>query len=163
VFIKGQQVSVFKLVLPEDITGTIRELCTYAKIQSAGFDAAGRTSRLLGVVGLLLPIEGGNRTLLCSGICPRYSSGRQKWLNQISYSLERLHAHRIIRGDEKPDSVLIDAHDDAYLIDLGGGYTQPWADDKLSNTVEGDLQALQRITDYVLNAIIFWSQGMNPF
>jgi hypothetical protein len=45
----------------------------------------------------------------------------------------------LIWEDEKPNNVLIDVHDDAYLVDSGGGYTKGWVDKELMNTQEGDL------------------------
>ena len=37
-------------------------------------------------------------------------------------------------GRRKPDNILIDAHNDAYLIDFGGGYMDGWEDKELVNT-----------------------------
>lgn len=54
-----------------------------------------------------------------------------------------------VLGDVKPDNVLIDTQDDAYIIDFGGGYTRGWVDKELANTAEGDLQGLQRISEFL--------------
>lgn len=74
---------------------------------------------------------------------------RRKWLDQITRSIEGLHACGVVWGDAKPDNVLIDSQDDAYLIDLGGGYTKGWVDQEVANTVEGDLQGLQRVSEFL--------------
>lgn len=159
VFVRGHA-CFFKLVFPGDLNSTLREFNAYTKIQSAKFDDTVRTSRLHGVVqdettgriiGLLLSyISCDNQTLLCVGRHPMFSSFRQKWLDQISYTITSLHAHGIVWGDGKPDNVLIDTSNDAYLVDFGGGYTQGWVDKEHANTIEGDLEGLRRITDYLL-------------
>ncbi|KAJ5226523.1 hypothetical protein N7468_007748 [Penicillium chermesinum] len=136
------------------------ELETYSKIQSRLTSKPLNTSRLLGIVripssgrivGLLLSYiesrEG--KTLLCIGKDPQYVSMSQKWLSQITQSIEGLHSCGAVWGDAKPDNVLIDAQYDAYLIDFGGGYTRGWVDKELSNTAEGDLQGLQRISEFL--------------
>ncbi|RJE20507.1 Protein kinase domain protein [Aspergillus sclerotialis] len=157
VFVKGHA-CFFKLVFPGDVNSTLREFNAYTKIRSAKFDATVRTPRLHGmvqdeatgrIVGLLLSYINCDRTLLCAAEHPMYSSLRQQWLDQISHTLANLHAHGIIWGDGKPDNVLIDTNNDAYLVDFGGGYTQGWVNKECATTVEGDLQALGRITNYL--------------
>lgn len=160
VYIKGQLASFFKLVLPGDSGSTLKELSAYAKIHAAQLGANVRTSRLLGIVkdepttrivGLLLSyIECDDYTTLhCAKNGPEHALLRQKWIQQITCSLRELHAHGIVWGDAKPDNILIDKHDDAYLIDFGGGYTNGWVDKEPSNTIEGDLQGLERIVHFV--------------
>lgn len=162
VYIQGQQIQVafLKSIGAGDVNNMCRELEAYTKIQSALFSKPINTSRLLGVVripssgrivGLLLSyIESkDNKTLLCMGKDPRYGSMRHKWLSQITQSIEGLHMCGAIWGDAKPDNVLIDTQYDAYLIDFGGGYTRGWVDEELANTAEGDLQGLQRISEFL--------------
>lgn len=159
VYINGQDACFFKQILPGDISMTVTEISTYAKIHSAKLGEDVHVSRCLGVVkdeaasrivGLLLSyIECENKTLLCAGRGPEQSALRQKWLKQITHSLHELHARQITWGDAKPDNVLIDVHDNAYLIDFGGGYTRRWVDKELVNTIEGDLQGLGRIAEHL--------------
>ncbi|OJJ66271.1 hypothetical protein ASPBRDRAFT_49161 [Aspergillus brasiliensis CBS 101740] len=159
VYINGQQLAFLKSVGAGDVNSTCRELKAYAKIHSTSLSVAINTCRLLGIVqipssgrivGLLLSyIACDNRTLLCTGKDPQYASLRQKWLDQVTRSIERLHSCGVVWGDAKPDNVLIDIQDDAYLIDFGGGYTRGWVDAELANTAEGDLQGLQRLSEFL--------------
>ncbi|KAJ4116188.1 hypothetical protein NW768_011161 [Fusarium equiseti] len=73
----------------------------------------------------------------------------QKWIVQISQTIERLHEHGIVWGDGKPNNIVIDEKDDAWLIDFGGGTTEGWVDGELSETIEGDNQALRRIIKFL--------------
>ncbi|KAJ5934622.1 hypothetical protein N7466_004169 [Penicillium verhagenii] len=162
VYIQGQhiQVAFLKSVGAGDVNSICREISAYTKIQSALLSKPINTSRLLGIVripssgrivGLLLSyIESkDNKTLLCMGKDPQHVSMGQKWLSQITQSIEGLHVCGAVWGDAKPDNVLIDTQFDAYLIDFGGGYTKGWVDKELANTAEGDLQGLQRISEFL--------------
>ncbi|KAF1961265.1 hypothetical protein CC80DRAFT_234307 [Byssothecium circinans] len=111
------------------------------------------------LVGLLLSyIECGNTTLSCAALQWKRTA-RDKWLMQIKHSLEGLHAREIVWGDAKPDDVLIDVRDDAYLVGFGGGYTRGWVDEELVNTREGDLQGLRRTADYLMELSVYWKFG----
>ncbi|KAJ5256818.1 hypothetical protein N7478_012922 [Penicillium angulare] len=138
VYIQGQKVAFFKPVGAGDVNSTCRELKAYARLKSTTFSEAIYTCRLLGIVhlpssgliaGLLLSyIDCNNTTLLCIGEDLQYISMRQKWLTQITRSIEGLHMCGAVWGDAKPDKVLIDTQYDAYLIDLGGDYSKGWVD-----------------------------------
>jgi len=73
----------------------------------------------------------------------------QKWILQIIQTIERLHEHGIVWGDGKPNNIVIDEKDDAWLIDFGGGTTKGWVDAELAETIEGDKQALRRIAEFL--------------
>lgn len=159
VFIHGlPKPSFFKLVYSGDAGITpLRELLTYSKIHMAKFDATVRTSRLDGLVqddsgqvmGLLLSyVDCRGATLRCiinNGRDPKNSEFRQKWVDQISHTLKRLHSHDIVWGDAKAANVLIGVNGDAYLIDFGGGYTKGWVEKEMANSIDGDLQGLESI------------------
>ncbi|CZS90903.1 uncharacterized protein RAG0_01781 [Rhynchosporium agropyri] len=50
---------------------------------------------------------------------------------------------------DQADNVLMDADDDAWLIDFGGGWTKGWVDENLAGTLEGDMQAVGKIQDFL--------------
>lgn len=160
VFIHGRpQPSSFKIVYGGDAGIILKELLAYSKIHTAPFYASIRTSRLDGLVqdddghvlGLLLSYIDCHGTTLCciDGCDPKYSEARQKWINQISHTLKYLHSHHIVWGDAKAANVLADINGDVYLIDFGGGYIESWVEKDLSNSIDGDLQALENIRQYL--------------
>jgi tRNA A-37 threonylcarbamoyl transferase component Bud32 len=70
--------------------------------------------------------------------------------------VHQLHTAGIVWGDAKPDNVLIDYNNDAWLIDFGGGYTNGWVPKEFSGSVEGDLYALQKIDKFVKSGEVSW-------
>jgi len=70
---------------------------------------------------------------------------RKRWVAQIGNTVSELHGHGIIWEDAKPANVIIDEHDDAWLIDFGGGFTPRWVDELVAESVEGDMQAVGRM------------------
>ncbi|KAF5672800.1 hypothetical protein FHETE_3634 [Fusarium heterosporum] len=72
---------------------------------------------------------------------------RQRWSSQISDIIRYLHEHGLIWGNAKPDNIIIDEEDDAWLVDFGGGYARGWMDKDLTETKEGDEQALAKIEE----------------
>ncbi|KAJ5213513.1 hypothetical protein N7449_000682 [Penicillium cf. viridicatum] len=160
VFIHSQpQPSFFKIVYGGDIGITVREILTYSKIRIAKFGSPILTSQLEGLVqdddgytmGLVLSyINCDGATLNCiDGYDPKFSELRQKWVDQIPHTIKPLHSYNIIWGDAKAANVLIDANEDAYLIDFGGGYTEGWVEKEKSDSIEGDLQGLENIKRYL--------------
>jgi serine/threonine protein kinase len=72
---------------------------------------------------------------------------RKLWADQIGGALEMLHDQDIIWGDAKADNILIDAQENAWMVDFGGSYTVGWVDEDKAGTVEGDMQGLAKIMD----------------
>ncbi|EXJ82201.1 hypothetical protein A1O3_06014, partial [Capronia epimyces CBS 606.96] len=68
---------------------------------------------------------------------------------QIAQDLARLHQSGIVWGDVKPENVLIDKAAHAWLVDFGGSSTDGWVDKHLAETVEGDLQGLRRLGEFL--------------
>lgn len=76
------------------------------------------------------------------------TSQRRIWRRRIEDTIAILHKHGIVWGDVKPENILV--HDDhVSIIDFGGGWTDGWVDEQLMETVEGDLQGLQRLVQFL--------------
>ena len=104
------------------------------------------------VVGLLrewIPSSTRGRTLANVGVSTVPQATRQRWAAQIRKTLDQLHAIGVIWGDGKPGNVIIDQDDQAWLIDLAGGWTEGWVEPDLTGTVEGDHQALSNIVKFL--------------
>jgi hypothetical protein len=132
-----------------------RELDAYKKIDAADLGNL-KISRLHGLVreddrrlfGLLLSYIDGQP--LTHAIIPGVPQPLlQQWVEQITLVVTQLHEAGIVWGDAKPDNVLIDASNDAWIIDFGGGYTEGWVDSDLAGTEEGDNQGLYRIVEFL--------------
>ena len=74
---------------------------------------------------------------------------RQKWMAQIEETVQQLHSKGISWGDVKPENVLIDTDDNAWVIDFGGGYNSRFVDKEVVETVDGDLQGLTRLREFL--------------
>ncbi|CVK92027.1 uncharacterized protein FMAN_07044 [Fusarium mangiferae] len=153
-------IAFLKLVRRGDKQSLKNELDTYGKIDRAELDNKMRISRLHGLVrnndgvtfGLLLTyIDCGRVTLSCALKPETEVSLRAKWAAQIQEAIIQLHDAGIVWGDAKPDNILIDVNEDAWLIDFGGGYTEGWVPKILVGTVEGDRIALEKILEYIRN------------
>lgn len=156
VAIKHGRSFFFKAYDPADSGRIQQELHKYAEIKQAGlYDM--RISQLHGLVrddtgtvlGLLLTYIESASTLACA-IGPNVSKPlREKWTQQITETLKCLHDANIIWGDAKPNNILVDIQDDAWIIDFGGGYTEGWVDRVLAETIAGDEQGLSRIISFI--------------
>ncbi|KAM0720538.1 hypothetical protein Q7P37_004674 [Cladosporium fusiforme] len=134
-----------------------RELETYADIERAGLTGA-RISRLGGLVsdsgaiwGLLLNyIETDPYVVTLRDALKAASSPvREQWIEQVTTTLTQLHSGGVFWGDAKPENILIDTDNNAWIIDFGGGYTEGWVDENLAGTIEGDEQGLARIIEFM--------------
>lgn len=76
------------------------------------------------------------------GTQPRIVS---EWIRQVRQTVEALHRNDIIWGDVKPENVLIDRDENAWVLDFGGGWTDGWVSERLHDTKEGDLEGLNNI------------------
>ncbi|GKU09159.1 unnamed protein product [Fusarium langsethiae] len=158
VFLNDGTIAFLKLVRRGDKQFLKNELDTYRKIDRAQLDNKLRISRLRGLVqnndgvifGLLLTyIDCGRVTLSCSVQPGTQVAQREKWVAQIQEIVGQLHDAGIVWGDAKPDNILIDRNQDAWVIDFGGGYTEGWVPKSLAGTMEGDRIALKKIVDYI--------------
>lgn len=159
VTIDGETPYFFKAYGPEDYASAPREIANYKAIEDAGLDTDLRISRLHGIVrdedsgkvfGVLLTfIDCGGMTLQYA-IKPDTDLGlREQWARQVTDTLLCLHERSVLWADVKPDNVLIDRRNNAWLIDFGGGYTEGWVDKDVAGTLEGDLQGLVRILQFL--------------
>ncbi|CCT68140.1 uncharacterized protein FFUJ_06904 [Fusarium fujikuroi IMI 58289] len=154
-------IAFLKLVRRGDKQSLKNELDTYGKINRAELDNKMRISRLHGLVrnnddgvtfGLLLTyVDCGRVTLSCALTPGTEVSLRAKWAAQVQEAIAQLHDAGIVWGDAKPDNILIDVNEDAWLIDFGGGYTEGWVPKILVGTMEGDRIALEKILEYIRN------------
>lgn len=78
------------------------------------------------------------------------SSLKRRWEHQIGKSLQALHERGIVWGDAKADNVLIDADDNAWIVDFGGGYTLGWVNRDKAGTIEGDCEGMANISRILL-------------
>ncbi|KPM37789.1 hypothetical protein AK830_g8771 [Neonectria ditissima] len=99
------------------------------------------TKQVLGFLRQWVP----GRRLSEMDIATTTAETRQKWVLQMRESIRDLHKEGVIWGDGKPSNIIIDDQDDAWLIDFGRGYTEDWVDKELTETTEGDEQALAKI------------------
>lgn len=76
---------------------------------------------------------------------------REIWSKGSKQYVDALHKHGIIWGDAKADNFMVDKHDDLWIIDFGGSYTEGWVDPELSDTLEGDEQGLQKVLEALEN------------
>ncbi|RMD42246.1 hypothetical protein DV735_g2914, partial [Chaetothyriales sp. CBS 134920] len=78
------------------------------------------------------------------------STQRRLWERQIEQAIASLHERGIVWRDVKPSNVVIDKAADAWLVDFGGSWTDGWVDEELAETVQGDLQGLRRLNEFLL-------------
>lgn len=127
----------------------------FKNIAMANLDPKARICRLHGVVGEGDRLLGVLLTLVDERLPlsrARWSARAQlklQWATQVEESVNELHKAGLVWGDVKPDNVLVDKQDNAWLVDFGGGDTEGWVDKDKSGTVKGDLQGLARIQEYL--------------
>ncbi|KAF4944998.1 hypothetical protein FGADI_12257 [Fusarium gaditjirri] len=150
VLLNNGTIAFLKLARRGDKQALKNELDIYGKIDRAQLDNKSKISRLHGLVrnndgvtyGLLLTYIDCKRVTLSCAVKPGTEvSLRERWAAQIRESVSQLHDAGIVWGDVKPDNVLIDVNEDAWLIDFGGGYTEGWVPKTLAGTMEAPPQA----------------------
>lgn len=157
--VEGKELFFKAFLDPDDSIGA-HEVQTLEKISKADFDPQKvRTSRLYGIVeddkshviGLLLHYIQVDDTLYYK-VIETQSLGtdmKDKWKRQVTSTVEALHGAGIVWGDVKASNVLLDTVGNAWVVDFGGGYTEGWVDHDKAGTIEGDLQGLRAIMDFI--------------
>ncbi|KAL2681306.1 hypothetical protein Neosp_008917 [[Neocosmospora] mangrovei] len=74
---------------------------------------------------------------------------KNKWLDQIRETVDKLHEIGVVWGDGKASNVVVDQEDNIWLIDFAGGWTQGWVDEELADSVDGDNQAIRNIAKFL--------------
>lgn len=131
------------------------ELATFKKIAKSNIEAGTHISRLHGVVatedgrilGLLLTWIDAPKGPLTYQYRRRSLQARLRWAAQIRETVAELHKNGVVWGDAKLDNILVDKDDTPWVIDFGGGHSPAWVDREKAETVEGDLQGLEKIVE----------------
>lgn len=135
------------------------------KLQYIVSSSVGASGDGCSIIGMLLDYIDGDT--LSTKLVESSVQSRQKWMNQIEHTVEKLHSVGIVWGDVKPDNVLIGKAreegeegeegekgergdgGDAWVVDFGGGYSPTWVDHEKRDTVDGDLQGISRIAAFL--------------
>ncbi|EGD95116.1 serine/threonine protein kinase [Trichophyton tonsurans CBS 112818] len=135
------------------------ELSILQKLVSLGLSKRLRVPPLCGVVsysdeqdvicGILLEPIGSKGWLGTTESGGFSNEQRVKWMAQIEEVVKQLHAHDIIWGDVRPENVLIDKADDAWVTGFGPSESPRFVDRGMIGTVEGDMQGLAKMRDYL--------------
>ncbi|OAR02395.1 hypothetical protein LLEC1_02527 [Akanthomyces lecanii] len=158
VILPDSTAAFFKLMGRGEKRTLEKELLSYERIRTSPLPTSVRISRLLGLVrdesstvfGLLLThIDCENQTLTCAIESGAPESLRRQWVAEMKQIVHCLHRDGLVWGDAKPDNVLIDGNQNAWIVDFGGGYSEGWVPKDLAGTVNGDLVALAKMVDYV--------------
>lgn len=156
---KDGVVYFFKPVVSDEPGPIKREISILQRIEELELDI--KVPRLVGfvafndskteIMGFLLSHieEPTPLTKLLKSSVPREK--RNKWSNLSKDYVDTLHKHDIIWGDAKADNFMVDKHDDLWIIDFGGSYTEGWVDPELSETLEGDQQGLEKVREALRN------------
>ncbi|KAJ5938974.1 hypothetical protein N7466_002108 [Penicillium verhagenii] len=104
-------------------------------------------TRLVGLLLTYIENKGTLRDVAPWSDCT--NEDRLRWSMQIQNYVKCLHEAGVVWGDAKPENVLVDMKGDAWLIDFGGSYRPGWVDEDKQETMEGDLQGVQRIDEWL--------------
>lgn len=138
-----------------------RELVTFKQIAGSNIEAGAYITRLHGVVatedgrvlGLLLTWIDAPKGPLAYQYQRRSLQIRLQWAAQIRETVAELHRNDVVWGDAKLDNILLDKNDTPWVIDFGGGHSPAWVDPDKEETVEGDLQGLEKIVERLSRSI----------
>lgn len=132
----------------------LREVDMHLRIRHAGLQDKIKVTNLHSIVvsdddrmtiGLLLdliPSTGDSLYRYRNGTLA--SEHHAKWKQQVTDTVEQLHAHDLVWGDVHPGNIVIDTSFNAWVVDFGGGWIVEFVPRKKSGTKEGDWIELER-------------------
>ncbi|KFY18108.1 hypothetical protein V491_04857 [Pseudogymnoascus sp. VKM F-3775] len=135
----------------------LREVDMHIRIRHAGLQDKIKVTNLHSIVvsdddrmtiGLLLDLIPSTGDTLY-----RYRNGalasehHAKWKQQVTDTVEQLHAHDLVWGDVHPGNIVIDTSFNAWVVDFGGGWIVEFVPRKKSGTKEGDWIGIRKIFD----------------
>ncbi|KAI0450720.1 hypothetical protein F5B21DRAFT_507905 [Xylaria acuta] len=136
---------------------TMAELNAYKKTAAAGLASRLRLCPLYAIVmndagfvaGMLLTYIDGRS--LSTQVDPDYPSAsvKERWAGQLDSTLAELRKAGVVWGNVKAENVLVDQDDNAWIIDLRGGYTRGWVDWGVAGTIEGDLAGMAKLREFI--------------
>ncbi|KAM0468150.1 hypothetical protein ACHAP7_011222 [Fusarium lateritium] len=74
---------------------------------------------------------------------------RRRWFKQVTDTVKALHELGLFWGDGKADNICIDPDDNAWLIDMAGGFTHHWVRKEITGTKEGDNHGLLKLKAFL--------------
>ena len=154
---KGKEEFFLKIVDPSQSSPTKREVKLLKDIEKLGLHKKMRVPLIKSLVGydnsktemvgfLLTAIDDPTplTKLLDSDVS---QERRDKFAKEAERMKGLLHENSIVWGDAKSDNFMVDKHDNLWIIDFGGSYTEGWVDPELMETVEGDNMGVERIVE----------------
>ena len=158
VFVNGRQY-FYKAAFAASIAAD--EVSKFTKIANSGLSTEElRVVRLYGIIedssgfihGLLYEWIDADQALSWAVLEPATTKiMKGKWATQVKETVASLHNLGVIWGDVNAHNVLIDRGQNAVVIGLEGGLTRGWLDEDDYGTMEGDLQGVENIMDYIFN------------
>lgn len=70
---------------------------------------------------------------------------REKRAQESERMVSVMHDNGMVWGDAKADIFMVDRHDELWIIDFRGSYTDRWVDPELTETEEGDDMGWRRL------------------
>ncbi|KAK3900226.1 hypothetical protein C8A05DRAFT_17449 [Staphylotrichum tortipilum] len=150
-----------------------RDIAVFEKIAAAKFEPEVRTDRVYGIVrnekdhlvGYLLYVTEKRKPLIFALGRKTPEDVKERWAEQIRFTLTALHEAGIAWGNAIPHNVLIDKPGDAWIVGLMRGHGKGEVDTGKEETMERDREGLDGILEFIdrggdedLQAF-FWSYG----
>lgn len=157
----GKETYFLKMIDPTQPQPSRREIDYLKRIEKAGLHKQFRVPLIKGLIGfesskteimgvVMTEIEEPTPlTHLLDDEVPQEK--RDAWAEESKRIVGILHEHQMVWGDAKADNFMVDKHDNLWIIDFGGSYTDGWIDPELMETEAGDNMAVERVTNALHN------------